>query len=888
MKTASFTREELLHMALKRPQDMQRFATDIRAFRARVARQDVNEFMEFVFVDDRTQNPIIQAPVHAKFQRLAEQKKRLIIWSHVSAGKTSQLAVGRTLYMLGKDPNLRIAIAGSAQGAAAKVLHQISINIEQNKNLHEVFPNLRPGKLWTSRAITVQRQSTAKDPSIQVTSVGTGAITGARIDHFIFDDILTYENTRTPANREHVQDWYGSSAISGRLTDGGSILFVGNAYHPEDLMHTLAANKAVWHAEKFPVLDSSGQSTSPLWTAARIAQKRLECTPDEFARQMLCQARDDASGRFRREWIAACLRRGEGKQLAYALAGLPAGYRAYTGVDLGVRKKAGSDLTVLFTIVVHPNEDREVVCIESGRWAAHEIVDRIIDTHRRFNSIIVVESNCLLPGSRVLTQEGYRPIEEVRVGDQVLTHKGRWRAVTATMSKHYKGKVHAWRARGSLLLETTGEHKALVRESGRVLGSRTAPDVGKHRPCGETKWLPVKELRAGGNRHAHYACVPIPIWPEQPPYIVLRQYDDESLVRVDEDLALFIGLFLAEGSKTRAQLQFSLHECEAYIADFIEAQASALGYRATRRIVNKRTLCVTVNSTALARAFDIGPSTRKCLPWSWMGWPLDLRLAIVRGWLVGDGCLARTPAGRVFRGCTTSRNLLLQMRATLLEAGFRPSIRRSAIRASVIEGRTVKRNPIYELALNIDDTRRLLDCAQSHMESLRWANAFAEPSKQSPSAVCFDDAGVAWSKVTQNNARNYEGPVFDLEVEEDHSFVVEDVAVHNSAQHYIKDFTNNVSSVPVVPFNTGANKHHYEFGIEGLATEISNAKWIIPSEAGRAHPEIEAWISDLLYYDPTAHAGDRLMGSWFAREGARASTTQRRRGRTGTIDTMSR
>ena len=44
-----------------------------------------------------------------------------------------------------------------------------------------------------------------------------------------------------------------------------------------------------------------------------------------------------------------------------------------TGVDLGTRENTTSDLTVLFTICVHPHESREVLWIESGRWTAPAI-----------------------------------------------------------------------------------------------------------------------------------------------------------------------------------------------------------------------------------------------------------------------------------------------------------------------------------------------------------------------------------------------------------------------------------------------------------------------------------------------------------------------------------
>lgn len=97
-------------------------------------------------------------------------------------------------------------------------------------------------------------------------------------------------------------------------------------------------------------------------------------------------------------------------------------------------------------------------------------------------------------------------------------------------------------------------------------------------------------------------------------------------------------------------------------------------------------------------------------------------------------------------------------------------------------------------------------------------------------------------------------------------FFVED----NGAQDYILQIVRKISSVPVLPYHTGAKVHrHPELGIEAMAVEHANGKWIIPVEAdGHPHPEVQAWINEMLYYDPKTHAGDRLMASWFAREGS--------------------
>ena len=108
---------------------------------------------------------------------------------------------------------------------------------------------------------------------------------------------------------------------------------------------------------------------------------------------------------------------------------------------------------------------------------------------------------------------------------------------------------------------------------------------------------------------------------------------------------------------------------------------------------------------------------------------------------------------------------------------------------------------------------------------------------------------------------------------------------NNSSQEFILQFVRSSTAIPVKPFTTGRNKVHPEFGIESLAAEMAAGKWIIPNRDGKMHSEIEALINEMMYYDPKAHTGDRLMSAWFAREAARQGNI---RAEVGYIPTMRR
>lgn len=365
-----------------------------------LARQNANAFMSYVLRDEETGRRVLQSPIHADWHDLIDQHDRVLIWAHIEAGKTSQIALGRVLYELGRNPNLRIAIVSNTDGQAQKVTLTLQKYIEQSAELASVFPKLKraKGMPWTQHKLFVERTTRARDPSVQTCGVH-GNILGSRVDLLILDDLLDYENTLSPTMREDLWNWYHAT-LEGRLTRHSRVLCIGTAWHREDIMHRFSKNPA-WFARRYPVLTQVERPDGTVvdaptwperWPLERVKAKQEALGPVEYSRQLLCTARSDEDARFKREWIENCMNRGLGRPYTHSLVAVPPGYSVYTGVDLGVRVQHGSDLTAIFTIVVHPNGDREVLECLAGRWAGPEIVERIVDVHHRYHSIVLVES----------------------------------------------------------------------------------------------------------------------------------------------------------------------------------------------------------------------------------------------------------------------------------------------------------------------------------------------------------------------------------------------------------------------------------------------------------------------------------------------------------------
>jgi formate hydrogenlyase subunit 6/NADH:ubiquinone oxidoreductase subunit I len=76
---------------------------------------------------------------------------------------------------------------------------------------------------------------------------------------------------------------------------------------------------------------------------------------------------------------------------------------------------------------------------------------------------------CVPAGTPVMTSVGIRAIEEVKIGDKVLTHTGKFRKVTQLFSRSYSGTLYTFHiADNPESLTTTGDHPILIYERGEA------------------------------------------------------------------------------------------------------------------------------------------------------------------------------------------------------------------------------------------------------------------------------------------------------------------------------------------------------------------------------------------------------------------------------------
>ena len=100
-----------------------------------------------------------------------------------------------------------------------------------------------------------------------------------------------------------------------------------------------------------------------------------------------------------------------------------------------------------------------------------------------------VEEICFVPGTKIMTVDGFKEIEKIQPGELVLTHKGRWRPVRNAMQRSYAGSVVTVQAKGLNAVTSTENHPFYVQE---IEVTREHRQI----PVGKPRWIDAAKLRA--------------------------------------------------------------------------------------------------------------------------------------------------------------------------------------------------------------------------------------------------------------------------------------------------------------------------------------------------------------------------------------------------------
>ena len=322
-------------------------------------------------------------------------KTKALFICHRNSGKSFNLAIGRPLYELGEDPNLRIKIVCNAENRAYERVDAIKKHIEVNENVRKLWPHLKPQSKthnWSRTRIIVERSLILPDPSVEGYGILTTSV-GSRGDFIILDDVCDERNTLTyPKMRDQIKRIF-SDVWLNVLEPWGICIVLGTPWHQDDLYGYIQDELK---DEFLIVKDVIPKTLEPIWpekmTKEWLIKKRNELKEKAFARAYFCEPISKDEVLFDFDTLEFC--KTKGQQVGAQLGKKIEGARYFAGVDLASRLTSGSSRTCIFTVALLPDGTRVPVEVVVGHFTGPQTARLIIDRYNEWkHDLIFVENN---------------------------------------------------------------------------------------------------------------------------------------------------------------------------------------------------------------------------------------------------------------------------------------------------------------------------------------------------------------------------------------------------------------------------------------------------------------------------------------------------------------
>lgn len=365
--------------------------------------------------------------------------------------------------------------------------------------------------------------------------------------------------------------------------------------------------------------------------------------------------------------------------------------------------------------------------------------------------VITGGSPCFPAGTMVLTEKGYIPIENIKVGDIVLTHKGRWRKVSAVGNR----ESETFYLKGNIQIETTANHpiysadvkQTYIRlETGKRTHRKLLTNIGI--------WRDAEKMN-GKQWATPIMAKPLPI-----PISVKTEVNQKSMPKMDNDFWYFVGRWLGDGwvrngfrkEKPNGNGYGTIYICDSH--DKEDELTGIVSKISKNYSIEQCRTGVKVRFTSqllcewLVNHFGKG-AINKTIP----GWILSLsyehRTALFSGIIDSDGYRKSDTSMKV---TSISKQLILGIRLLAESLGYTTSVsyyKRPA--KCVIEGRSVNQHDTYSVAICNNKNRRT---GMTH-------------------------GGHKWYKCRDVIKTGETKTVYNISVEEDESYIADSIVVHN-------------------------------------------------------------------------------------------------------------
>lgn len=353
--------------------------------------------------------------------------------------------------------------------------------------------------------------------------------------------------------------------------------------------------------------------------------------------------------------------------------------------------------------------------------------------------------DCFPAGTLVLTRDGYQPIEQITTGDEVLTHKLRWRKVIETSNA--VRPLMVIRGHGHPGLAVSPEHPFLARQRATKWNNTVRAYCHWLEP---QDWVPASALNKGW----YWAT------PRAFPSAEVPAVGGRGMIP-NVDLMWLAGRYLGDGwtrlTHTRAELVIT---CGKHETDRLRELLSKWPRENDRSVCNE----LAWSERATTTAYQFTANHRGLVEWlrehfghraeakgvpAWaLGIDEPLRAALLDGYLSADGWRHE----EFFEAHTVSKSLAFGIKALANSMGRTVAIYLQA-NSTTIQGREVNALSLYKM---------------------RWRHQVAADHEQTE--VCD---GLEWCPIRESSEPGELATVFNIGVEEDESYIAEGIVVHN-------------------------------------------------------------------------------------------------------------
>ncbi len=421
---------------------------------------------------------------------------------------------------------------------------------------------------------------------------------------------------------------------------------------------------------------------------------------------------------------------------------------------------------ILQALGLRRTQTEYIACPGCGRtkFDLPAVLNQVREATRHLTGLNIAVMGCFPPGERVVTSDGFAPIDTLQEGTQVLTEAGQFAPVTATQRHEFHGSVVEIKPRGAPSVRMTPNHPVLA-----VVRNGTIK-------AGRRRWESVSRVVANGHTPRWYAAEAITrdsvlLYPILQGEHRIEHMPEAPERAVDDDLLTVAACYVAEGSAGGPQhaprqpfFTFGLQEAE--LAQRVAAIALAWGVPVNvRERAAHHNREVVISSSELAALFTRVFGRRaenKRLPWWMLFLPKPQQAVLLRVLWQCDGYVGEVRGYPRATYVTVSSTLALQVHQLLLRLGIAASIR---------ERRPANRQPVYYVSVTSADAMRRFAEQLSVVLNV--------PDGRCKTNRLGIDERYLYLPVQSVRTVPYHGPVYNIEVAHAHTYVSSLCLVHN-------------------------------------------------------------------------------------------------------------